>query len=138
VIVAGGQSYLNFLNSASQENKIVEIPGYNPELGVDQFRMTTGGGKTVTVQNHSFAMDGEMSDSAIVLDLGQIEMGEYQGFEGWKWQMDLNANTTEGIMVMTDAIIGSFMVAVKDPDTCGFIRGGTTPRLKNRNTLGIV
>jgi hypothetical protein len=41
-------------------------------------------------------------------------------------------------MVMTDAIIGSMMVAVKDPDTCGFIRGGVTPRLKNRNTLGII
>ena len=137
-IVAGAKSYMNFLNSARQEGQLADVPNYNPALGVDQFMMTTGGGKTVTVANHRFAMEGEMADSAIVLDLGQMEMGEYQGFEGWQWQMDLNANTTSGLMVKTDAVVGSTMTVLKDPDCFGFIRGGVTPRLKNRNDLGIV
>ena len=137
-IVAGAKSFMNFLNSARQENAIADVPHYNPALGVDEFTLTTGGGKSATIQNHRFAMEGEMADSAIVLDLGQMEMGEYQGFEGWQWQMDLNANTTSGLMVKTDAVVGSTMTVLKDPDCFGFIRGGVTPRLKNRNDLGIV
>ncbi len=137
-IVAGENSFMNIANSAQQEAKITEEIHYNPAIGIDEFQMKTGGGKIVTIAKHRFAMHNDLADSAIVLDLGLLEMGEFKGFEGWSWQMDLNANTMAGMMVKTDAILGSYGVYLKDPDAFGFMRGKVSPRIKNRNGLGIV
>ena len=137
-IVSGERAYMNFLNTARQEGVLADVPHYNPALGVDEFMLTTGGGKNVTISKHRFAMQGELADSALVLDLGNLETGEFAGFEGWKWSLGLDDNSLQGMTVGTDAIMGSMMVAVIDPDTCGYIKGEVTPRLKNRNGLGIV
>jgi len=136
-IASGELAYLNYLNQARQEAHITEETHYDPALGVDTFNMTTGGGKTVTVAKHRFALQGELADTSLILDLGNIRCAEYAEFEGWKWAFDLEA-PLQGITKKTDAIVGSSMVAVIDPDTCGVAKGQVIPRTKNRNGLGVV
>lgn len=132
----GEQLYMNLLNTARQEAHLVEGPAYNPALGVDEFKMSTAGGKTVTIAKMRFAFQGEMKDWGLVLDEGNIARGEYADF-GWKWYMDLEA-PIQGLTKQTDALLGSIAVTVKDPDTCGVIRGGTKALVSNRNGLGVV
>ena len=132
----GEQLFMNLLNSARQEAHLVSGPMYNPALGVDEFTMTTAGGKTVTVAKMRFAFQGSLKDWGLVLDLPNIATAEYEGF-GWKWHSDLEA-PMQALTKMTDALIGSLSVVVRDPDTCGVIKGGVTPLIANRTGLGIV
>jgi len=135
-IPCGEQLYMNLLNTATQEGKLQSNPKYNPGLGVDEFMITTAGGKTATVAKMRFAFMGQLKDWGLVLDLGNLATAEYEGF-GWKWLMDLES-PLQAITTKTDALVASTAVTVRDPDTCGVIKGGTTPVLANRNGLGIV
>jgi hypothetical protein len=135
-LASGELLFMHMLNTATQEGKLEENPRYNPGIGVDEFTFTTAGGKSVTVGKMRFAFMGALKDWGIVLDLGNIGTAEYADF-GWKWYMDLEA-PMQGITTATDALVGSIAVTVKDPDTCGVIKGGTSPVIANRNGLGIV
>jgi hypothetical protein len=132
----GEQLFMHILNTATQEGKMEENPHYNPGIGVQEFSFTTAGGKTCTVAKMRFAFMGTLKDWGIVLDLANLSTAEYEGF-GWKWMMDLES-PMQGITTSTDALVGSVAVTVKDPDTCGVIKGGTTPIIANRTGLGIV
>jgi hypothetical protein len=136
VVAAGERLYINMLNTARQEGKLTEETHYNPALGVDEFRVVTGGGKSASVQKHRFAMQGSLKDWGLVLDMGNIATGEYKGFD-FKWYMDLEA-PMQAITKKTDAMVGSIAVTVYDQDTCGIIKGGVEPLLDNRNGLGII
>ena len=137
--VAGARHYMNLLNAARQEAAITEDTHYNPAIGVNEFTCSTGGGNTVKVQRHADAMNGGYSDCGLTLDMGLLARGQLAGFEGWKWSFDLDDNSLQGLTLNTSAIVGSQMIAVLDPDAFAFVRGGTTPILKNRNTVnGIV
>jgi len=135
-IPCGELLFVNLLNTARQEAKLVDGPMYNPALGVDEFKMTTAGGKTVTIAKLRFAFMGTLKDWGLVLDMPNIGVGEYAGF-GWKWHTNLEA-PMQAITKKTDALIGSICLTVRDPDTCGVIRGGTNPLVANRNGLGVV
>jgi len=135
-IVAGERLYMNLLNTARQEDKLLEEPVYRPELGVPSFTISTPGGRTSTVMLLRFAFQGELKDWGLVLDLGNIAMAEYKDF-GWKWMFDLDT-PMQGITMKTDALVGSIACTVKDPDTCGVLKGGVTPLIANRTGLGIV
>jgi hypothetical protein len=132
----GEQLYMNLLNTARQEAHLVGDTAYNPALGVDEFAMTTAGGKTVTIAKMRFAFQGTLKDWGLVLDLPNIATGEYAGF-GWKWYSDLEA-PMQGLTKMTDALLGSLAVTVRDPSTCGVLKGGVGSSLANRTGLGIV
>jgi len=136
VCPVGERLYMNLLNTARQEAAIVGAPMYDPSLGVDSFSFSTAGGKTATVQKHRYAFQGQLKDWGLVLDMGNLATSEYKGF-GWKWMTDLEA-PMQGITTLTDALVGSIAVTVKDPDTCGVLMGGTAPVISNRNGLGIV
>jgi hypothetical protein len=135
-VPCGEKLFMNLLNTARQESRLAEGPAYNPALGVDEFMMTTAGGKTVTVAKLRFAFMGSLADWGAVLDLGNIARGEYKDF-GWKWYMDLEA-PIQGLTKKTDALLGSVAVTVRDPDTCGVIKGGVSSLIANRTGLGIV
>lgn len=130
----GERLFMNLLNTARQEARLVDEPHYSPSLGVDEFSFTTAGGKTVTVAKMRFAFQGSLSDWGLVLDMGNLATGEYEGFQ-FKWFMDLEA-PMQGLTKQTDAMVGSIAVTVFDPSTCGVIRGGVAPLLDNRNGLG--
>ena len=135
-IPCGEQLFMNLLNTARQEAMLLDKPHYNPALGVDEFSFNTGGGKLITVAKMRFAFQGTLKDWGLVLDLGNVATGEYEGF-GFKWYMDLD-NPMQGITTKTDAMVGSIAVTVRDPSTCGVLKGGVAPVLENRNGLGIV
>jgi len=132
----GEQLFMNLLNTARQESHLVDGPAYNPNLGVDEFAMTTAGGKTVQVAKMRFAFQGSLKDWGMVLDLGNLAKGEYKDF-GWKWHMDLEA-PIQGLTKITDALLGSIAITYRDPDTGGVIKGGTSPLVSNRTGLGVV
>ena len=139
VHVAGARHYMNLLNAARQEAKITEDTHYNPAIGVNEFTCDTGGGNSVAVQRHPHAMNGSYTDCGLTLDMGLLARGQLAGFEGWKWSFDLDDNSLQGLTLNTSAIVGSQMIAVLDPDAFAFVRGGTTPVVKSRNTVnGIV
>jgi hypothetical protein len=135
-VACGERLFMNILNTARQEGMVVENPRYNPALGVTEFMMTTAGGRTVTIAKHRFAFQGALTDWGTVLDLTNLARGEYAGFE-WKWYMDLEA-PIQGLTKSTDALLGSIAVTIKDPDTCGVIKGGVDPLVANRTGLGVV
>jgi hypothetical protein len=135
-VLCGSRLFMNMLNTARQEGKLTSEPAYNPSIGVSEYRITTGGGKTVTVMEMRFAFQGSLADWGVVLDDTNVAIAEYAGF-GWKWMMDLEA-PMQGITTQTDALVGSISVTIRDPDTCGVIKGGTQPILADRNGLGIV
>jgi hypothetical protein len=135
-IPCGEQLFVNLLNTARQESALVEGPVYNPAIGVDEFKFTTGGGKNITVAKMRFAFMGALKDWGCVLDLANIATGEYEGF-GWRWYMDLEA-PMQAITKKTDALVASTSVTVFDPSTCGVLKGGVTPLIANRTGLGIV
>jgi len=132
----GEQLFMNWLNTARQEAHLVQDVKYNPALGVDEFVMSTAGGKSITVAKMRFAFMGTLKDWGLVLDMSNLALGEYEGF-GWKWYSDLEA-PMQGLTKMTDALLGSISVTIKDPSTCGVIKGGVNPLIANRTGLGIV
>jgi len=136
VIVTGERLFMHLLDTAVQENRIVANPAYNPQIGVQEFQFNTRGGKSMKVMKMRFAFQGRLADWGLVLDLPNISTAEYNGF-GWRWLSDLEA-PMQGITTLTDALIGSIAVTVRDPSTCGVIRGGVSPVLSDRNGLGIV
>jgi len=137
-IACGEQLYKNLHQTARQENAITDDGnnGYNPAIGVEEFSFKTGGGKNVSVGNYRFAFMGALKDWGTVLDLTNIATGAYKGF-GWRWYMDLEP-PMQAITKKTDALVASTAVTVKDPSTCGVIKGGVNPLIANRTGLGIV
>jgi len=135
-VPCGEKLFANILQTARQEGALEEMPKYNPELGVDEFVFKTAGGKNATISKMRYAFQGTLADWGIVLDLANVARGEYADF-GWRWLMDLD-NPMQGITTKTDALIGSIAVTVRDPDTCGVIKGTSTPLVANRTGLGIV
>jgi hypothetical protein len=133
--VCGEQQFMQFVQTARQAGMITEEIHYNPDLGVDEFDVVTGGGRTVTVAKMRYAFEGAQSAWGLTLDLGNLVTGEYAGF-GWRWLYDLDI-PMHAITTKTDAIVGSLSVAITDPDTCGLVRGGVSKTLE-RNTLGPV
>jgi len=136
VITCGEQLFMNLHNTARQEAAMVEEVHYKPELGVESFSFKTASGVRVDVYKMRFAFEGSMKDSGLVLDLANIALAEYSGFE-WRWALGMDA-PMEGLTRQTDVLLGSISCSILDPKTCGFIRGGVTPLLADRNGLGIV
>jgi len=134
--VAGDRHYMHLLNAARQEARLTEETHYNPAIGVDEFTCATAGGKTIRVQRHSQAMNGIYTNYGLTLDMGQLARGQLAGYEGWKWALDIDSDSLQGLTLGTDAIIGSQMLAVLDPDCFAVFKGGTTPIVKNRNRVG--
>jgi hypothetical protein len=136
VIPVGERLFMNWVNTARQEGAMAEGITFNPQIGVDEFKFQTYGGKTVTVMNMRRVFEGEMKDFGLVLDPANVGYGEYTGFK-WGWYEDME-NPMQAITKRTDALVGSMCPIIIDPSTCGLIRGGVEPLVANRTGLGVV
>jgi len=135
-LVCGETLFMNVVNTARQESKLTQEITWNPALGVHEARFVTSGGHTIVIQKMRFAFQGVYADWGLVLDLSNISYHEYAGMS-WRWIFNLE-NPMQAITKQTDAIVGSLMVTIKDPDTCGVIRGGVEPLVANRTDLGVI
>ena len=136
VHACGEKHFMDIMNTANQEGKIAEGITYNPTIGVEEFKVQTGGGKIVTVMKMRYAFEGAASSWGLTMDLGNLVTIAYKGYEDFHWIYGLDI-PMRGITTKTDAIVGSIGACITDPDTWGIIRSGTS-RVVTRNNLSPV
>ena len=102
----------------------------NPQtLGVPTMRVILESGKPVEVHElrQAFAAPN-LVDWGITLDANNIGLGSYRGISE-VWFNDIESNA-QRITVISDALIDTWLLAVKDEQTCAVIRGGAQALLE--------